>query len=155
MITTTNPSVVIDSGLHDVLQSKIKSFQQHVNRISALDDPCLRKLYYMRADWDKATETNDSLQGIFETGHLLEPLIERTVSEIGMLSTPRFRIIGTQMPTKDDLFEKHQISGTIDGSLQVYNIRSDSPWTTLGVSDIKTCSPNIYPPLLAIEPLSR
>jgi hypothetical protein len=141
----------IESGLHNVLEAKKQLYPCHVNRISALDDPCLRRLYYMRAAWDKATPTDDGLQGIFETGNILEPAIMRIVSEVGLASTPPWRIIGTQMPTNDALLSKYQISGTIDGLLQVMN----GQWVTQGVVDGKTSSPNIYPQLVDYESLSR
>lgn len=141
----------IESGLHEVLERKKQTFPQHVNRISALDDPCLRRLYFMRAAWDKATPIDDSLQGVFETGNVLEPAIERIVSEIGLASDPPWRIVGSQIPTNDKLLKEYQISGTIDGFLQVEN----GQWQTQGVVDIKTSSPNIYPQLVDYESLSR
>lgn len=131
----------IQSGLSSVLKAKKKQYPCHVNRISQLDDPCLRRLYYMRTAWDKAAPIDDRLQGIFESGNLLEPVIERIVSGVGMASTPRWRIVGSQTPTNDALLKENQISGTIDGFLQ---IQGDSGWETMGVVDIKTMSPNIY-----------
>ena len=83
----SNQTIDISTGLQAVLKSKKKTFPQHVNRISQLDDPCLRRLYYARHDWDKATETDDGLQGIFETGNVLEPIIERIASEYGIAAT--------------------------------------------------------------------
>lgn len=131
----------IQSGIAATLQRKKKVIQQHVNRVSAMDDPCLCRLYFMRHDWDKALETDDGLQGIFETGNILEPVIERIVSEVGQNSTPRWRIVGSQMSTNDNLLKEYQISGTIDGFLQ---IELNGEWVTIGVIDIKTMSPNIY-----------
>ena len=142
----------IQSGVHAVLEAKKKTFPQHVNRISALDDPCVRRLYYMRVAWDKATPIDDSLQGVFSTGNVFEPVIERIVSEVGMASDPQWRIVGSQMPTNDKLLKEFQISGTIDGFLQVF---IDDKWLTLGEIDIKTSSPNIYPRLVDYDSLSR
>lgn len=149
----TIPEIDIQNGIKTVLKRKKKVIQQHVNRISALDDVCLRRLYYMRHDWDKAVETEDSLQGIFETGNILEPIIERVVSEIGQSSNPLWRIVGTQTSTNDNLLKEYQISGTIDGFLQVYN--EDGQWETLGVVDIKTMSPNVFPQINDYESLGR
>ena len=142
----------IKTGIAVVLKRNKKVYQQHVNRISALDDPCLRKLYFMRHDWDKVSETEDSLQGIFETGNILEPVIERIVSEVGQLSTPAFRIVGSQTSTNDNLLKEYQISGTIDGFLQ---IKENGEWTTVGVIDIKTMSPNIFLQVRDYETLGR
>lgn len=142
----------IATGIQAVLRSKRKVFPQHVNRISAMDDPCLRRLYYRRAAWDKASPTPDSLQGVFETGNILEPIIERMVSEVGHASTPPWRIVGSQTPTNDALLKEHQISGSIDGFLQVLQLDT---WKTIGVIDIKTMSPNVYPQINSYDDLAK
>ena len=142
----------ITTGIAAVLDGKKRLFPQHVNRISAMDDPCLRRLYYRRHDWDKAEPTPSSLRGIFETGNLLEPVIERIVSEIGQASTPRWRLVGSQTTSNDALLKQYQIAGSIDGFLQVEN---DGQWETLGVVDIKTMSPNIYPQINSYDDLAR
>ena len=138
---TERPEIDVTGSLSKMLTERKKLFPSHVNRISALDDPCLRKLYYMRHDWDKARPVDDGLQGIFETGNVLEPVIERIVSEVGMAGDPPWRIVGAQTPTNDALLKSFQVSGTIDGFLQV---EIDDKWITLGVVDIKTMSPNIF-----------
>lgn len=142
----------IQSGIKAILNRNKKVIQQHVNRISALDCSCLRQLYYMRHNWDKAVPTSDGLQGIFETGNVLEPVIERIISEVGQLSNPPFRIVGSQTSTNDNLLKEYQISGTIDGFLQIKN---DTEWHTAGVIDIKTMSPNILPQIHDYNSLGR
>ena len=142
----------ITTGIHQILASKKRLYPSHVNRISQIDDPCARKLYYYRAAWDKAEPTDDGLQGVFETGNILEPVIERIISEVGAASTPQWRIIGSQMPTGDNLLQKYQISGTVDGFLQV---RVDDRWVTLGVVDIKTMSGNVFARVTDYESLGR
>ena len=146
------PDIDISSGLEAVLSAKRHTGPQHCNRVCALDDPCLRKLYYMRAAWDKATPIDTGLQGVFETGTILEPVIGRIVSEVGEASTPRWRIVGSQTPTNDALLKQFQVSGTIDGFLQV---EDRGLWQSIGVLDIKTMSPNIYPRIDSYEDLSR
>lgn len=141
----------IEKGIHEVLEPKRKAYPCHVNRISQLDDPCLRRLYYHRTAWDKATPIDDSLAGIFETGNVLEPAIERIVSEVGRASDPPWRIVGNQMPTNDKLLKEFQISGTIDGLMQIQN----GQWNTEGVIDIKTASPNVYPTITDYASLAR
>lgn len=131
----------INDAISKFLQGKKKSYPQHVNRISSLDDNCLRRLYYQRANWDKKAETDDRLQGIFETGNVLEPVIERIISEIGELSEPKFRVVGGQTPTNDKLLRDYHISGTIDGILQVYQ---GDRWQTYAMVDIKTMSPYVF-----------
>ena len=144
-------SADIATGLAGYLASKRRVYPQHVNRISSLDDPCLRRLYYMRAAWDKARPTDTGLQGIFETGNVLEPVIERIVSEVGLLCTPPLRVVGTQTPTRDNLLAEYNISGTIDGFLQALL----EAWETLGVVDIKTMSPQVYRSVQTYADLSR
>ncbi len=148
----TSIQIDIKDSLSRVLAGKKKQYPQHVNRISSLDDPCLRKLFYMRHDWSQAAPVDDGLQGIFETGNILEPVIERIVSEAGMAGSPRWRIVGAQTTTNDALLKKYQISGTIDGFLQV---ESAGEWVTLGVVDIKTMSPNVYRQIETYQDLSR
>lgn len=147
-------TINIANAIDDFLHGKTKAFPQHVNRISSLDDPCLRRLYYSRHDWDKATPVSPRLQGIFETGKLLEPVIERVISEIGHTAKPAWGIVGSQTPTKDNLFKQYQISGSIDGFLQTYDAANDT-WETQGVIDIKTASPNIYPRINSLADLDQ
>ena len=142
----------ITKDLKAHLEGKRELRPCHTNRISALDDPCLRRLFYMRHDWEKAEPVSDSLQGVMETGTLLESVIERIVSEAGMAAAPRWRIVGSQTPTKDDLLREYQISGSIDGFLQV---EAPGGWQTEGVIDIKTMSPNVYVRVESYDDLAR
>ena len=158
-------TIDIQSGIKAVLAPKKRRYPCHVNRISQLDDPCLRRLYYYRAAWDNATDIDDGLAGVFETGNTLEPVIERIVSEVGMASNPPWRIVGSQTPTNDALLKEYQISGTIDGFLQVLDIPDSAEyaaamdhapvWETKGVVDIKTMSQNIYPRINSYDDLGR
>jgi hypothetical protein len=147
-------TIDITSGLAFVLSHNKRTYPQHVNRVSSLDDPCLRRLYYRRAAWDKAQPIDDGLAGVFATGNMLEPVIERIVSEVGSASTPRWRIVGSQTPTNDSLLKKYQISGSIDGFLQSFDITLGI-WITIGVVDVKTMSPNIYPRINCYDDLNR
>jgi hypothetical protein len=73
-------------------ESKIEVWPCNSNRASMIDDPCLRKLVYYRTRWDKQVPTGTGLQGIFETGKELEPVIERILSEAAAASNPKWRI---------------------------------------------------------------
>jgi hypothetical protein len=142
----------IEAGLSWVLAKKKHTSPCHVNRISSLDDPCERRLFYRRAAWDKAEPTSDGLQGIFETGNKLEPVIESIVIDAGLASDPPWRIVGAQTPTNDEFLRTYNIAGTIDGFLQVEeNVMIGGAETrrfvAKGVVDIKTSSGNIYPRL--------
>jgi len=140
------------NGTHSILGREKKLFPCHVNRISQMGHPCLRYLYYCRTAWDKAAPTDDGLQGVFMTGTLLEPQIEKIFTDIGAACEPPLRIVGTQISTKDKLLDEYKISGTIDGFLQQ---RNGNGWETLGVVDIKTSSVNIYNGLHGPESLEK
>lgn len=145
-------SIDLQASIASVLEKRKKIFPQHVNRISSIDDPCIRRLYFARHDWDKKSPVDTGLQGVFETGNILEPVIERIVSEVGTAGKPKWRIVGTQTPTNDDMLKAHQISGTIDGFLQIEN---DGKFETAGVIDIKTMSPNIFARMHTLNDLDR
>jgi len=142
----------LQPAITNLLANRRHNGPQHVNRISQLDDKCLRRLFYSRTAWDKKAETSDGLQGVFETGNVLEPVIGRIVSELGEAANPQFRVVGTQLTTNDDLLKRYQISGTIDGLLQIHNGQG---WETAGVIDIKTSSPNVFASLNGYDSLSR
>jgi hypothetical protein len=151
----------IQTAIDDYLRGKVRSFPCHVNRISSMGEKCLRRLYYERTAWDKKAPVSPRLQAIFETGNVLEPVIERAISEIGHAAKPAFRIVGAQTTTKNDLFDKYQIAGTIDGFLQVEDIEkakaenTKDTWFTVGVVDIKTMSPNIFPGINSMADLEK
>jgi CRISPR/Cas system-associated exonuclease Cas4 (RecB family) len=144
--------IKIEEALHNHLETKRKVFPQHTNRISQLDDPCARRLFYQRTAWDKATPKDDNFVGVLETGNELESVIGRVISQIGESAEPKFRIIGQQTTTNDDLLKKYQISGSIDGFLQ---IQDADKWQTLGVVDIKTANPTIYQSLSDFQSLAK
>lgn len=135
--------------------TKLKSvFPNHVNRISELGHDCFRYLYYSRAAWENSAPPSDYLQGVFETGKILEDIVVRIYNEkIGPETEPPTRIVGTQTEVKrDKLLDEYQISGTTDGFLQVY---TDGKWVTVSVLDIKTCSQNTYPNFNCLEDMDR
>ena len=170
---------LVQSGVSKILQPLKKNWPCHVNRISSLADDCERRLFYNRSAWNKQPEIDDGLQGIFETGNKLEPLIGRIISEAGEAADPPFRIVGQQSQTKDKLFEKYQISGSIDGFLQLkemtccreckgkqVNTEGEECevcegtgqvryWHTQGVVDIKTSTPMVFRSLHDITSLNK
>lgn len=132
-----------------VMAAKKRAFPCHVNRISNMGHPCERYLYHCRADWDKAKSIPDSLQGIFDQGKTLEPiLVAYFNTQVGPNCEPPLRIIGQQITTNDSLLTDYQISGSIDGLLQRY-VDAACPvdlgtWETIAVVDIKTAGQNPY-----------
>lgn len=144
----------LEQGISAVLGRKKKITPQYTNRLSSLDGPCDRRLFYERAAWDKRQSTPDSLQGIFETGSDLEPILKRIQAEIGAECSPQWRIVADQMPVNDNLLKKYQISGTIDGILQVRHPGVER-WVSVAVADTKTMSGNVYNRIETYDDLSR
>ena len=132
---------MLTEAISKLLEKEKRVYPCHVNRISGLDDPCERRLFYCRTAWDKTAPIDDGFAGILRTGTELEPLIERIVSAAGEAGKPRFRIIGANMPTTDELLKKYQIQGHIDGILE-YEL--DGQWYKQGVIDKKTAHPSIF-----------
>ncbi len=122
------------------------------NHCSALGDPCLRRLFYMRTEYDKAKPIGDYLAGIFKTGNLLEPIIHQITDFVGMNSEPQWRVIAGQTPLKDKLFKKYNIGGTKDGFLQT---KGNGQWRTMCVADYKTMSDNVYNAVDTVEDLQK
>lgn len=125
---------------------------QHSNRISGLGHPCARFLTYCRTHWEELGGVDVFLKGIFQTGNELEPVIERIISRAGQKADPRWRLVGAQMPIVDKFFAEHQITGTIDGKLQ---IEFDGEWINYAAADIKTCSSFTFDKFHAPEDLLR
>lgn len=132
----------LQASIADTLEKKKRIYPQHTNRISSLGEKCLRKLAYMRLAWDKQKPIDNGLQGIFETGNQLEPVIEDIVANLGRRSNPPFRIVGKQSATRDLFLEKYNITGTIDGVIEI--IERDERPQRYAVVDIKTCSPFVF-----------
>lgn len=144
-------NTVLQDGLMSILKENVKTYPQHVNRISEMGHPCSRYLYYSRACWDKKQPPNHHLLGVFETGNILESKIQSIITAAGENSSPKFRIVGSQMVTNDALLKKYNISGSTDGILQVYYDK----WQDEGTADIKTCHPNIFTAINSFEDLQK
>lgn len=145
-----------------------RAYPCHVNRVSMIGHPCERYLYHCRVDWDKATTRSDDLQGVFEQGKVLEPiLVAHFNTKIGPNCDPPLRIVGQQAITADKLLADYQISGSIDGFLQRYAgqqavkmhlgcpLHSPHKWETFAVVDIKTAGQNPYRGYYDLESLKK
>lgn len=145
------------SAITKVMAPKKRAFPCHVNRISNMGHPCERYLYHCRADWDKAKAIPDSLQGIFDQGKTLEPiLVAYFNTQVGPNCAPPLRIVGQQITTNDVLLQDYQISGSIDGLLQAFCSRDrlgGLEWITFAVVDIKTAGQNPYRGYFDLESL--
>lgn len=122
--------------------------------------PCTRHLVYARTSWDKASSLDPFLAGIFATGNVLEGPIARILSEAGEKASPEWRIVGGQQAISDALLKEHQITGHIDGLLQVFGIPEDAEdqidrWNTIAVCDVKTCSDYTYDAIKSVDDLLK
>jgi hypothetical protein len=131
------PDIV--AGIDQLKRSKIKKVPAMANRASYLGDDCERKLYYLRAEWDKAEETPLELQYIFEEGHQQEKVIIADMIEAG------FKIIRQQEPFT---WADHQITGSIDGMIVM-------PDQSLVPFDAKSMSPHVWDKVSDVESLKR
>jgi len=122
------------------------------NRASSLGHPCARHLVLRRTDGEKADLPSPSLAGLFGTGNVLEPVIERILSSAGQAADPRWRIVGSQKELVSTVLTDHQISGHIDGVIQT---QEGDIWKDYGVCDIKTSNPNVFNNLSDVESLEK
>jgi hypothetical protein len=117
-----------------------------------IDDNCLRRLVYYRTEAEKAMPNSLGLQGIFQTGNELEPLMQLILAKAGNFASPRWRIVGAQSELNDQFLRRYNITGHIDGVLQV---QDGILWKTFAVCDIKTCSPHVFDGLSDYDSLAK
>lgn len=141
----------------EYLKSKSDVYPHRSNWASQLGDACLRRLVYYRTDWEKQPKPEPWLQGIFETGKQLEEIITRNLNLVGDVANPKFKLIETAQPLKDEFLESNKIGGRPDRFLLVRG--SDNGGgplvpkrdTVLGPGEIKTMSPIQYKKITSIE----
>ena len=141
----------------EYLKSKSEVYPHRWNWASQLGDACLRRLVYFRTDWEKQPPPEPWLQGIFETGKQLEEIITRNLNLVGDVADPKFKLIETAQPLKDEFLESNKIGGRPDRFLLVRG--SDNGGgplvpkrdTVLGPAEIKTMSSIQYKKITSIE----
>lgn len=144
---------MIDIALDvDNLLDDGRAWPCHTNRASSMGHPCTRHLTYLRTSWDKAASLDPYLRGVFATGNLLEGPIGRILSEAGEKAVTPWRIVGGQQALADTLLKDHQITGHIDGVLEVC---ADDKWETEAVADVKTCSDYTFDAINSVEDLLK
>jgi hypothetical protein len=125
---------------------------RHVHRISDVGHPCERYLYHAIVDWDKRPPVEPSLQGIFDTGNLLEKeMFKFFNNEVGPRMNPPMCFIKPQTDKTDKLLRQYNISGTEDWHL-CYEDHHVDP---VGVVDGKSASENAYRGWSDLESLKR
>lgn len=134
------PNIQHDVETHLLITSKV--LPHHTNWASDLADPCLRKLVYHRTCWEKQEKPAPYLQGIFETGTILEHIIINNLNWIGVRSRPHWEFVKPGFKLNDNFMKAHQIGCNPDVFLTVYPERGMPE--VLGPVDVKTASGNIY-----------
>ena len=103
-------------------------------------------------DWDKQKPIDESLMGIFRLGDLAQPaMLNYFNSEIGPKMDPPLILIEPLSATRDKLLLDYKISGTPDWTVCI----KGTPNIPIGIWDLKTCSPNLFPRYTDLASLRR
>lgn len=135
------PRIDVSGDVTKLLQSGRRRSPTHTNRTSSIGHPCARYLTYQRTHWQSFADHDEFLLGIFATGNEIEPIAERILSKAGMNGDPKWRLVGGQSDIDDKFLKSHQISGHIDGILQIW---FDERWINWAVADIKTAGDSTF-----------
>ncbi len=147
----------IQADVRDSLLAQRTILPHKDNWASVLPRPCLRAQVYLRLDWDKQTLCEPSLQGIFNTGKLVETL---TMNTLNRIAVERCNTSGTQLwelvkqPDKinDKALAEFQIGSVTDMFLVVHD--NGKP-RNLGPVEVKSLNPNIYGNIKTIEDFNK
>lgn len=128
------------------------AYPRHVHRISDVGHPCERYLYHAIVDWAKRPPVEPSLQGIFNTGNMLEKeMFVFFNAEVGPRMDPPMCLIKPTKSETDKLLRQHKISGTEDWHLCIDGHTVEP----IGILDGKSCSENAYRRYTDIDSLRR
>ena len=117
---------------------KAKRFATYTNRASEIGHPCIRYLVYCRNNWQdrKLPDLNKIL--VFGEGNLQEEKVLKDLQDAGIRVWEQGLIFGDE-----EFFKKHQISGRIDGKIEVtenkrlpLEIKSMSPFVFQSINSI-------------------
>jgi hypothetical protein len=109
-------------------------------------------LFHAIVDWDKRPPVEPSLQGIFDTGNLLEAAMFKFFNEkVGPNMDPPMCFIKPQTDKTDKLLQQYNISGTEDWHLCIDGHCVEP----VGVVDGKSASENAYRGWTDLESLKR
>jgi CRISPR/Cas system-associated exonuclease Cas4 (RecB family) len=95
--------------LNKQIEKQIKTFPQHVNRISSIGFPCRRNLVFQITMWNEREAVSPDLQRIFNEGRHQERAIKKDLEEAGIA------IIRQEEPI---WLQEYNLSGHIDGIIQ-------------------------------------
>lgn len=95
--------------LNKHIEKQIKTYPQHVNRISSIGFPCKRNCVYQITHWNEREAVSPDLQRIFNEGRHQERAIKKDLEEAGI------NIIRQEEPI---WLQEYNLSGHIDGIIQ-------------------------------------
>lgn len=153
MINITDVISKIQIDIVNSLREQGRILPHTSNWASILPSPCLRQQVYYRLDWEKQTLPEPYLQGIYNTGNLVEDMTRTNLNAIGIKSNPKWELL--KMPDKinDKALSELQIGSVTDMFLIVYN--NDGKPQNLGPVEVKSVDPNIFRNLNGLEDFNR
>ncbi|KKK79163.1 hypothetical protein LCGC14_2836250, partial [marine sediment metagenome] len=134
------------------LEGKTEVLDHSSNWATVLGEPCLRKQYYFRVEWDKQKPPDALLQGVFDTGHDIEEATIFNLNQYGLRAEPKWELMGKGLKIKDETFKRLNIGAKVDVSLMVHEGRMGK---TLGPVEIKSVHPNVFHRIKAVTDLSN
>ena len=143
----------IQADITDSLKAQARLLPHTSNWASVLPCECIRQQVYLRLDWEKQSLPDPRLQGIFNTGNLVEDMTIVNLNQIGVRSKPKWELL--KMPDKinDKVLAEHQIGSVTDVFLIVHN--DGAKPENLGPVEIKSVDPNIYRVINSISDFDR
>lgn len=124
------------------LSKKAKVYPCYTNRASEIGHPCFRYLYYCRLNWKDRKPADLSKLLVFEEGKLQEWKVIKDLQDCGIRIWAQGFSFGDE-----EFFKKHQISGTLDGKIDIDNKRLPL--------EIKSMSPYIFGSINSVEDMTK
>jgi CRISPR/Cas system-associated exonuclease Cas4 (RecB family) len=135
------------------LKGQCKVLPHSSNWASILAKPCLREQVYYRLDWEKQSLPNEYLQGIFNTGLLVEDMTINTLNRIGLMASPKWQLLKIPDKINDKALAEVQIGSVTDVFLIVYD-ENNKP-VNLGPVEIKSIDPNKFKTINTIQDFQK
>jgi CRISPR/Cas system-associated exonuclease Cas4 (RecB family) len=143
----------IKSDIQTNLKGQCRVLPHNSNWASVLAKPCIREQVYYRLDWEKQSLPNEYLQGIFNTGLLVEDMTINTLNRIGLSASPKWQLLKIPDKINDKALAEAQIGSVTDVFLIVYD-ENNKP-VNLGPVEIKSIDPNKFKTINKIEDFQK
>ncbi|MCJ7828750.1 MAG: hypothetical protein MUP81_03295 [Dehalococcoidia bacterium] len=141
----------IQGDISTSLNAQAKVLSHTSNWASILPSPCLRQQVYYRLDWEKQSLPDPRLQGIFNTGNLVEDMTIVNLNQIGIRANPKWELLKLPDKINDRVLAEHQIGSVTDVFLVVHNGKPEN----FGPVEIKSLDPNIYRVIHSIDDFQK